>query len=152
MSLEGDSEMPAGEQGRIEVRTTRGEWVRTTDLGRVDDDGFVFIDGRTDDVIIRGGFKVTPTDIVNVLRTHPAVRDAGVTGLSDDRLGQVPVAAVELVHGGQVTSEDLLTYLRERVSRYQVPARLVIVDELPRTPSLKVSQPGVRKLFEEVRS
>jgi long-chain acyl-CoA synthetase len=152
MSLEGDSEMPAGEQGRIEVRTTRGEWVRTTDLGRVDVDGFVFIDGRTDDVIIRGGFKVTPTDIVNVLRTHPAVRDAGVAGLPDERLGQVPVAAVELVHGGRVTSEDLLNYVRERVSRYQVPARLVIVDELPRTPSLKVSQPGVRELFEEVWS
>lgn len=152
MSLEDDREMPAGEQGRIEVRTSGGTWVRTTDLGRVDDDGFVFIDGRIDDVIIRGGFKVTPAEIVEVLRSHPAVRDAGVAGLPDERLGHVPVAAVELVHGGQVTSEDLLTYVRERVSRYQVPARLIIVDELPRTPSLKVSQPGVRGLFEEVRS
>lgn len=152
MSLEGDSEMPAGKQGRIEVRTSGGEWVRTTDLGRVDADGFVFIDGRTDDVIIRGGFKIAPAEIVEVLRSHPAVRDAGVASLPDARLGQVPVAAVELVHGGHVTSEDLLTYVRERVSRYQVPARLVIVDELPRTPSLKVSQPGVRELFEEVRS
>lgn len=152
MSIEDDSEMPAGEQGRIEVRTSGGAWVRTTDLGRVDDDGFVFIDGRIDDVIIRGGFKVTPAEIVEVLRSHPAVRDAGVAGLPDERLGHVPVAAVELVHGGQVTSEDLLAYVRERVSRYQVPARLVIVDELPRTPSLKVSQPGVRELFEEVRS
>lgn len=152
MSLAGDSEMPAGEQGRIDVRTTGGDWVQTTDLGRVDDDGFVFIDGRIDDVIIRGGFKVTPAEIVAVLRSHPAVRDAGVAGLPDERLGQVPVAAVELVHGSHVTSEDLLTYVRERVSRYQVPARLVIVDELPRTPSLKVSQPGVRELFEEVQS
>lgn len=152
MSIEGDSEMPAGEQGRVEVRTSGGAWVRTTDLGRVDEDGFVFIDGRIDDVIVRGGFKVAPAEIVEVLRSHPAVRDAGVAGLPDERLGHVPVAAVELVHGGRVTSEDLLTYVRERVSRYQVPARLVIVDELPRTPSLKVSQPGVRELFEEVRS
>lgn len=150
LSLEDGTEMRAGEQGRIEVRTTGRDWVRTTDLGRVDADGFVFVDGRIDDVIVRGGFKVSPADIVNVLRTHPAVHDAGVAGLPDQRLGQVPVAAVELADGAEATPDELLTYLRERVSRYQVPARLVVVDELPRTPSLKVSQPGVRELFEEV--
>ncbi|WP_156688039.1 class I adenylate-forming enzyme family protein [Mycobacterium sp. Marseille-P9652] len=148
MSVEDDSEMPPGEQGRIEVRTMGGEWVRTTDLGRVDADGFVFIDGRTDDVIIRGGFKVNPAEIVDVLRSHPAVRDVGVTGLPDERLGRVPVAAVELTEGARATPEDLLAYARERLSRYYVPARLVIVEELPRTPSLKVSQPGLSELFE----
>ncbi|WP_068186437.1 class I adenylate-forming enzyme family protein [Mycobacterium sp. UM_CSW] len=148
MSLEDDTEMPPGEQGRIEVRTTGGDWVRTTDLGRVDADGFVFIDGRTDDVIIRGGFKVNPAEIVGVLRSHPAVRDAGVIGLPDERLGQVPVAAVELTEGARATPEDLLAYARERLSRYYVPARLVIVEELPRTPSLKVSQPALREIFE----
>ncbi|QLL10088.1 acyl--CoA ligase [Mycobacterium vicinigordonae] len=152
ISIDDGTEVPAGQQGCIEVRTAGAEWVPTTDLGRVDLDGFVFIDGRTDDVIIRGGFKVTPADIVKTLRTHPAVRDAGVTGLPDERLGQIPVAAVELAPGGQVTPEQLLDYLRDRVSRYQVPARLIVVDELPRTPSLKVSQPGIRELFEEVAS
>ncbi len=148
MSLEDDTEVPPGEQGRIEVRTTGGDWVRTTDLGRVDADWFVFVDGRTDDVIIRGGFKVNPAEIVGVLRGHPAVRDAGVAGLPDERLGQVPVAAVELTDGARVTPEELLAYARERLSRYYVPARLVIVEELPRTPSLKVSQPALRELFE----
>ncbi|OBG40396.1 class I adenylate-forming enzyme family protein [Mycobacterium sp. E3198] len=152
MSLEDDTEMPAGEQGRIEVRTTGGDWVRTTDLGRVDADGFVFIDGRIDDVIIRGGFKVNPDEIVGVLRSHPAVRDAGVTGLPDERLGQVPVTAVELADGARATPEDLLAYVRERVSRYYVPARLIVVEELPRTPSLKVSQPALRELFEGTAS
>jgi long-chain acyl-CoA synthetase len=150
MSLEDGTEVPVGTQGRIEIRTGGGDWVRITDLGRVDADGFVFIDGRTDDVIVRGGFKVTPADIVRVLREHPAVRDAGVTGLPDERLGHVPVAAVELASGASITSEQLLAHVRERVSRYEVPARLVIVDELPRTPSLKVSQPGLRELFEKV--
>lgn len=152
VSPENATEVPAGQQGRIDVRSIGAEWVPTTDLGRVDSDGFVFIDGRTDDVIIRGGFKVTPADIVKVLRTHPAVRDVGVTGLPDERLGQVPVAAVELANDSQATAEQLLDYLRERVSRYQVPARLIVVEELPRTPSLKVSQPGVRELFQEVQS
>ncbi|WP_240629532.1 class I adenylate-forming enzyme family protein [Mycobacterium colombiense] len=148
MSLEGDTEMPRGQQGRIEVRTTGGDWVRTTDLGRVDADGFVFVDGRTDDVIIRGGFKVNPAELVGVLREHPAVRDAGVTGLPDERLGQVPVAAVELADGARVTPEELLAHVRERLSRYYVPARLIIVEQLPRTPSLKVSQPALRELFD----
>lgn len=152
MSLEDDTEMPPGERGRIEVRTEGGDWVRTTDLGRVDTDGFVFIDGRADDVIIRGGFKVNPGDIVGVLRDHPAVRDAGVTGLPDERLGRVPVAAVELTDAGRATPEELLAYVRERLSRYYVPARLIIVEELPRTPSLKVSQPALRELFEGTAS
>ncbi|BBX00957.1 AMP-dependent synthetase [Mycolicibacterium moriokaense] len=149
VSLDDGSEVPAGARGRIEVRTRDGEWVRTTDLGRLDEDGFLFVDGRTDDVIIRGGFKIAPADIVTVLRSHPAVRDAGVTGIPDERLGAVPVAAVELADGATADPDDLLDYVRERVTRYQVPARLVIVDELPRTPSLKVSQPALRELFEQ---
>lgn len=137
-----------GEQGRVEVRTADGEWVQTTDLGRVDRDGFVFIDGRLDDVIIRGGFKITPSDIVDVLRAHPAVHDAGVTGMPDARLGSVPVAAVELKSGRSATPDELLDFVRQRVSKYQVPTRLAVVDVLPRTPSMKVSQPGVRAVFE----
>lgn len=146
-ALDGDAEVPRGEQGRIEVRTRGGDWVPTTDLGRVDADGFVFVDGRTDDVIIRGGFKVTPGDIVAVLRGHPAVRDAGITGIPDERLGAVPVGAVELADGATADADELLDYVRERVSRYQVPTQLMVVDELPRTPSLKVSQPQLRELF-----
>ncbi|WP_299577174.1 class I adenylate-forming enzyme family protein [uncultured Williamsia sp.] len=141
------AERAAGEQGRVEVRTRGGEWVATTDLGRVDADGFVFIDGRIDDVIIRGGFKITPSEIVSVLQSHPAVRDAGVTSLPDHRLGAVPVAAVETVAGSAVTPEELTQYVRDRVSKYLVPTQIVVVDELPRTPSMKVSQPRLRELF-----
>ena len=148
-SLEDDGEVAPGVQGRIEVRTGTGDWVRTTDLGRLDADGFLYVDGRTDDVIVRGGFKVTPAVVVEALRSHPAVRDAGVTGLPDRRLGAVPVAAVELVRGASADSDDLLDYLRERLTRYQVPAKLIVVDELPRTASLKVSQPALRELFTE---
>lgn len=152
VSPDDGEELPAGLQGRIEVRTRGEDWVSTTDLGRVDGDGFVFIDGRTDDVIVRGGFKVTPSDIVHVLREHPAVRDAGVTGIPDQRLGAVPVAVVELHDGADAEPDELLAFVRERVSRYQVPARLMVVDQLPRTPSLKISQPAIRELFDKVDS
>lgn len=150
VSVDDGREVSTGLQGRIEVRSHGGDWVSTTDLGRVDADGFVFVDGRTDDVIVRGGFKIAPGDVANVLRSHPAVRDASVIGLPDTRLGHVPVAAVELTDGAQIETRDLLDYVRQRVSRYEVPTQLVVLDALPRTPSLKISQPALRAIFEEV--
>jgi acyl-CoA synthetase (AMP-forming)/AMP-acid ligase II len=133
--------------GRLEVRSPGREWIRTTDVARIDDDGFLWIEGRSDDAIVRGGFKVFPDEIVDVLRSHEAVLDAGVTGIDDERLGAVPVAAVELRHGADVTEADLSVFLRERLPSYKVPTALRVVDTLPRTPSMKVSQPGLRELF-----
>jgi acyl-coenzyme A synthetase/AMP-(fatty) acid ligase len=143
-----------GEVGVLEVKGGQvGEhWVRTTDLGRIDADGFLWVVGRADDVIIRGGYKVSTTLVAECLRSHPAVKDAGVIGIADARLGQVPVAAVELVEnpGGDDTSEaGLQAWLRERLTPYQVPVQIKVVEALPRTDSMKVSQPRVRELFEE---
>jgi acyl-CoA synthetase (AMP-forming)/AMP-acid ligase II len=138
-----------GQSGLVEVRTAGKDWVRTTDLGRVDADGFLFIDGRADDVILRGGFKITPAVVARVLREHPDVRDAGVTGMPDPRLGAVPVAAVEVRDGASVTADELLAFARERLAPYQVPTLLLIVDELPRTPSMKVNQPALRELIRQ---
>jgi acyl-CoA synthetase (AMP-forming)/AMP-acid ligase II len=134
--------------GLLEVGSaTHDDWVRTTDLARLDADGFLWIHGRADDAILRGGFKVFPGDIVAVLRSHSAVRDCGVTGMPDERLGAVPVAAVELVDGATVTSDELLEFARDHLAAYQVPREIAIVGELPRTPSMKVSAPGVLALF-----
>lgn len=123
--------------------------MRTTDLGRLDHDGFLWITGRADGAINRGGFKVLPETVESVLLRHPAVRAAGVVGVPDPRLGQVPVAGVEV--GTPVTEEELREWLRERLLTYQVPARVVIVDSLPRTPSMKVSKPQLLGLLTESR-
>jgi acyl-CoA synthetase (AMP-forming)/AMP-acid ligase II len=132
----------------FEVGDATDGWIRTTDLGRIDADGFVWIHGRSDDAILRGGFKVFPAEVADVLRRHDAVLDAGVVGLDDERLGSVPVAAVELRAGAAVTGEELAAHAAEHLTGYQVPVRILVVDELPRTPSLKISGPGVRALFE----
>jgi long-chain acyl-CoA synthetase len=150
---ESGRELPAGERGLLEVRSAQlgpdAGWVRTTDLAHLDADGFLFIEGRADAAIIRGGFKVLPGEVERVLEEHPAVRAAAVVGLPDARLGAVPVAAVELREDAEPASEEqLLAFARERLTGYQVPVHLRIVEALPRTPSLKVSQPGVRALFE----
>jgi acyl-CoA synthetase (AMP-forming)/AMP-acid ligase II len=143
--------VPNGTVGLLEVRGLQlatPAWVRTTDLGVLDDDGFLYLRGRSDDAVIRGGFKVSTGAVRDALLSHPSVRDAGVVGLPDERLGEVPVAAVELAEGAEpVGEEELLAHLRGVLAAYQVPARIAIVDELPRTPSMKVSQPGVRALF-----
>jgi long-chain acyl-CoA synthetase len=143
--------LPAGTTGILEAKSPQlpsPGWVRTTDLARIDEDGFIWLAGRADDVIIRGGFKVPTAGVAGVLREHPAVLDAAVIGLPDARLGAVPVAAVELrPGGGGATPDELLAMLRGRLPPYQVPVRILIVDTLPRTPSMKISQPGVAAMF-----
>jgi len=144
--------VPAGEEGLLELRgpqlNSPEHWIRTTDRAVLDADGFLFIRGRADNAILRGGFKVHPDDVVQALETHPAVREACVVGIEDRRLGQVPVAALLLRTGAAPPSpEELGQYLRGRLAPYQIPVHFKIVEELPRTPSMKVSQPDVRALF-----
>jgi acyl-coenzyme A synthetase/AMP-(fatty) acid ligase len=148
----GGTPVPPDTEGLIEARTpqtvARGVdgWVRTTDLGRLDSDGFLWVTGRADGAINRGGFKIMPEAVEAALVEHPAVRAAGVIGLPDPRLGQVPVAVVET--SARVTAEELMTWLRERLLAYQVPVRIEIVHELPLTPSMKVSRPDLLALLE----
>lgn len=136
--------------GLLEVKTGQSAdaWQRTTDLAEIDADGFLFIRGRADDAIVRGGFKVLPRDVEAIFRKHPAVKDASVVGLPDLRLGAIPVVAIELHDGcAAITAEELLACARKDLVSYQVPVHALLVPALPRSPSLKVSQHEVRNLF-----
>ena len=143
--------LPIDTVGVLEIRsllTDPDRWIRTTDLAEIDGDGFLYIRGRADDAIIRGGFKVLPREIEALLREHPAVHEACVVGLADDRLGAVPVAVVELKPASPAIKEvELIDWLRAKLVSYQVPTQLRIVTAIPRTPSLKISQHEVRSLF-----
>lgn len=147
---ETDRECPADTIGVIEAKVPRigPDFVRTTDLGRLDADGFLFLHGRADQMINRGGFKVDPAKITKILCQHPAVGDAGVVGIADERLGQVPVAAVELRAGhNDLGQDELLDYLRGHLRSFELPSQLKIVDALPRTPSMKVRLADLPALF-----
>ena len=135
--------------GVLEVKASQlgGGWTRTTDLARIDEDGFLYILGRADQAIIRGGFKVLPDDVRVALERDPRVLGAGVVGLEDERLGALPVAAVELRPGAQATPDELLAVVARVLSRYEVPIELRIVDALPRTASGKVDLMAVRELW-----
>lgn len=146
-------EKPAGEAGVLEVLPRQrlgagAQWTRTTDLASIDADGFLYIHGRADDTIIRGGFKVNTAAVAEVLMQHPAVKEAAVVGLPDERLGQVPVAAIELREGVPApTVAELRAHAQQHLSPYQIPVRFQLVPALPRTVSMKVSRPGVLALF-----
>jgi long-chain acyl-CoA synthetase len=120
-------------------------WLHTGDLGSIDDDGFVWIEGRVSDMINRGGLKVFPAQVEEVLVAAPGVRDAAVIGVPDDRLGEVPWAYVVTVDGG-ADEAALDAWCRERLSPYKVPVRVVAVDVLPRNEIGKVLR---RELVEQ---
>jgi acyl-CoA synthetase (AMP-forming)/AMP-acid ligase II len=145
------AELAAGEQGLLEAKVApiSPDWIRTTDIASIDADGFVTLHGRADGAINRGGFKILPETVRRVLISHPAVRDACVVGVPDKRLGEVPFAAIEATAGMPVPSEDELKELvRQSLPVYNVPVAIVVVDELPRNPALKVSLPAVAALYD----
>jgi len=149
--------LPAGEVGLLELRGpvigNGKDWVRVSDLAKVDAEHFLWIVGRADNAINRGGFKIMPDDVVKAIEAHPAIREASVVGIPDDRLGAVPVAAYVLKEGATAPSaEELTAFLREQLTSYQIPARFKAVSALPRTPSQKVSMPAVQALFADAGS
>ena len=118
-------------------RLTDDGWFRTGDLGWFDDDGFLWLDGRVSDMINRGGLKVFPGTVEDVLLGADGVREAAVVGVPDERLGEVPWAFVARSDDG-ITEDDLIAWCREHLTPYRVPVRVVFVDQLPRNDVGKV--------------
>lgn len=116
--------------GRAAVTTEDG-WFRTNDAGWLDDDGYLFVEGRLDDVIVRGGENLSPGEIEDVLLQHAAVVDAGVVGVPDDEWGETVAAAVVLAPGAAATVDDLQAWVRERLRSARTPTVIEFRDELP---------------------
>ncbi|MFJ5033517.1 long-chain fatty acid--CoA ligase [Streptomyces sp. NPDC088560] len=113
-------------------------WLRTGDLARRDEDGYLFIVDRKKDLIIRGGYNVYPREIEEVLHEHPAVALAAVLGVPDERLGEEVAAAVVLRPGARADAEELQQFVRDRVAAYKYPRRVWLTDTLPMGPSGKI--------------
>ncbi|MFC4948288.1 class I adenylate-forming enzyme family protein [Pseudonocardia sp. GCM10023141] len=148
------TDAPAGGEGEIRVRSrsaTSGYlgaestspldadgWLRTGDVGRLDADGYLYITGRIKNIIICGGFNVVPEEVEAALGADPAVREAVVLGLPDERLGEIPVALVEAT----ATAATVLATVAPRLAPYKRPRRVFVVDALPRVPNGKIDRPG----------
>jgi long-chain acyl-CoA synthetase len=140
-----------GQEGILEVMVPRmgAAWIRTSDIAMIDEDDFMYHCGRADGAIMRGGFKILPESIERALLLHEAISAVAVLGLPDQRLGQVPAAAVQLKPGVERPDVAALeAHLRSHVYATHIPAAWRIVEELPRTASLKIDRPAVRRLFE----
>jgi acyl-coenzyme A synthetase/AMP-(fatty) acid ligase len=143
--------LPPGQEGILEVVVPRmgPDWIRTSDIVLIDEDGFLFHRGRADGAIVRGGFKLLPQTIERALLLHPSVSAALVVGLPDMRLGQVPAAVVQIRRGAsRPTTADLERHLRDQVYATHIPVAWRFVDDLPRTPSLKVDRVAAQGMFE----
>jgi acyl-CoA synthetase (AMP-forming)/AMP-acid ligase II len=152
------ADVGTGAVGEIEVRGAQvsGEyvgqgpqrdaegWLRTGDQGRLDDDGYLFVEGRGDDTIIRGGENLAPAEIEDALCAHAAVASAAVVGVPDEEWGERVVAMVSLRPGASADEDTLRQFVRDRIGTIKTPEVIAIRDELPQTATGKILRRAVR--------
>lgn len=124
-------------------------WLRTGDIGYIDDEGYTFVIDRKKDIIISGGYNVYPRDVEEVLHRHPNVREAVVVGLPDPKWGEAVSAFVVLKDGQEATEEGIIAFCKQNLRAYAVPKQVEFRRELPRTAVGKVLR---RILKEETRA
>jgi len=151
-----NAEMPANEIGEVVIRTPRvmkgyanqesataallddDSWLHTRDMGYIDEDGYVYLVGRKDDIIIRGGENIAPAEIEAVLHAHPAVDEAAIIGAPDEDWGQKIVAFVALRPGQTAGADDIGEFCKSRLASFKKPQEINFLDELPKNPLGKV--------------
>jgi acyl-CoA synthetase (AMP-forming)/AMP-acid ligase II len=135
-------------EATAEAKTTDG-WLRTGDVGRLDDGGFVYIVDRLKDMIISGGENVYSPEVENVLAAHPAVGEVAIIGVPDERWGEVVKAVVAPAAGASVDPGELIAFARERLAHYKCPQSVDVVEALPRNPAGKVLKRELRRPYWE---
>jgi O-succinylbenzoic acid--CoA ligase len=119
-------------------------WLHTGDLGRIDEEGFLYVEDRLDDLIVTGGENVVPAEVENVLLRHPQVADAAVVGREDPEWQQAVTAIVVLADGAATTPDELRRHCAESLAGFKVPKRVELAAALPRTPSGKLMRRALR--------
>jgi acyl-CoA synthetase (AMP-forming)/AMP-acid ligase II len=163
-------ELPQGEVGEIVARGprvmagywkddektakafTKDGWLHTKDTGYVDDEGYIYLAGRADDMIIRGGENISPEEVENALYAFPKIEEAAVIGIPDPEWGQEVMAVVALKKGEKATPEEIIESTRKKLSSFKKPSYVVFVDELPRNPMGKVLKRVLRENYGQPKS
>lgn len=161
---EQDREVPRGTVGEIcfrtpstmlgywnnaaaSIETLRNGWLHTGDVGRMDEDGFVYLVDRKKDMIVSGGENVYSREVEEAIMSHSAVTDAAVIGVADPRWGEAVLAVVVLQAGASLDAAQLVTHCRAQIAGYKCPKRVEFVAELPRLPSGKINKVALRQQF-----
>jgi acyl-CoA synthetase (AMP-forming)/AMP-acid ligase II len=136
-----------GDEDKTKRAFTSDGWLITGDRGWRDEDGYIYLSGRADDVIIRGGENISPEEVENVLLSHPKVEDAAVIGVADPEWGQQPKAIVVLKNGETATEDEIIDFCRSRLAGFKRPRSVVFVESLPRNPMGKVIRKALREQY-----
>jgi fatty-acyl-CoA synthase len=161
----GGEALPPGEVGELTIRGShhmtgylgledetndvlRDGWVWTKDIGTIDEEGFVYLLGRRDEMINSGGFNIAPREVEQVLQDHPAVLDCAVIGLPDQRWGAAVSALVQLRCGAAASTEEIVEFVRPRLT-FRTPKRILVTDAIPKNAYGKVDRASVRRAFED---
>ena len=151
ITLEGPAVMLGYHARPDETRTVlRGGWVRTGDLGRVDEDGDLHYVGRAKEMIKTGGFSVDPVEVENAILGLDAAREAAVVGVEDDRWGEMVIAFVAPHAGAEIEPADAIAACRSRIAGFKAPKRVFVVDELPKNATGKVERGVLRRWYTEL--
>ena len=155
-------DVPQGEEGEIIIRgpnimkeyfnrpdetskTIINGWLHSGDVGRFDEEGYLFIVDRIKDMIISGGLNIYPTEVEEVLYTHEAVEECGVVGMPHKEYGEAVAAFITLKSGKEITEEELVTFCKGKMASYKAPKKIFFMDELPKTPQGKILKRELRK-------
>jgi acyl-CoA synthetase (AMP-forming)/AMP-acid ligase II len=139
-------------QGEVTTPTLANGWLHTGDMGWVDEDGYLYLAGRKDDLIIRGGENISPAEVEAVLQAHPAIEEAAILGVPDVDWGEQVMAIVVPRAGSALTAEEVIDWCRQRLASFKKPAIVQFVSELPRNPLGKVLRKDLREQFKTVLS
>ena len=121
-------------------------WLRSGDIGRIDEAGFVYVEDRLKDMILRGGENVYCAEVESAIYAHPAIHEAAVFGIPDERLGEEVAVAIHLVEGATLSADDLSAFLRTKIAAFMIPSRVLFVNEpLPRNPAGKFLKREMRQ-------
>jgi long-chain acyl-CoA synthetase len=159
-----DNEVPPGEAGEIVIRGPNimkgyfkrpeetGEvlsngWLHSGDIGRLDEDGYLYIVDRIKDMVISGGLNVYPTEVEEILYTHAAVEECAVVGMPHTEYGEAVSAFVKKKQGLECSEADLIDYCKKHKASYKAPKKIFFIDELPKSPAGKILKREIRKLF-----
>ena len=131
---------------------TADGWLRTGDKGYMDEEEYIYLAGRGDDMIIRAGENISPEEVEDALYAHPKIEEAAVIGVPDPEWGQVPKAVVVLKKGEETTGEEIMEFCRQKLSSFKRPRYIAFADELPRTSTGKVLKRVLREQYGEAKN
>ena len=158
------NEAPPGETGEIVIRgpnimkgyfnradetekVLRNGWLHSGDVGRLDEDGYLYIVDRIKDIIISGGLNVYPTEVEEILYTHNAIEECAVVGMPHEEYGEAVTAFVKIKQNGTCAEDELIRFCKEKIASYKAPKKVMIVDELPKSPAGKILKREIKKQF-----